>query len=311
MMTEYKVEFSKNGYCRTETVPAAVISESTKQYNEPLMVPGFGAQPVHVKEWVAANDNVATKVGGKVAGGQYIGLRRHLGEVPGENERAEGWFDRGSYGESAPPAELATTTFGPLEEYHSVLYSPPARTGDFMQTYTGRKFWPVDPKADEVFIEDIAHSLSLQCRYAGHCHQFYSVAEHSVLMARKLRWEGGVEAALWALMHDASEAYLVDIPRPVKPSLIGYKEAEARVMAAICGRFSLGAEMPAIVHEYDTRIIGDELVNMAPMDWHARYDNPIGVTLKYWSPAKAEAEFLATFAALMDGRAGELRRVAA
>jgi hypothetical protein len=224
--------------------------------------------------------------------------------------------------------EVVTTTFGPLDKYVPAndnhqgggyiglrrgeqmrkalvergIY-PPERHGDFMQTFLGRKFWPMDPRADEVFIEDIAHSLSLQCRYAGHCHRFYSVAEHSVLMARHLRWEG-VDVALWALLHDASEAYLVDIPRPVKPYLGGYKEAEAKVMAVVAERFDLAPEMPAVVHDADNRIIADELANMTPMDWHARYaGQELGVQLRYWSPARASEEFMATFTALMDCRA--------
>jgi uncharacterized protein len=178
----------------------------------------------------------------------------------------------------------------------------PARVGDWMQTYTGRKFWPLSPQPEEVFIEDIAHSLSMQCRYAGHCKQFYSVAEHSVHLARHLRWEG-VEVALWALLHDASEAYLVDVPRPVKPFLAGYKDAERQVMAAITRRFNMQEEMPAIVHDADNRIIGDELVNLLPMAWHARYDNPLGVNIRCWYPWQAKEEFLATFEALMDCRA--------
>ncbi|MBX5010916.1 hypothetical protein HJB67_13225 [Rhizobium lentis] len=171
-----------------------------------------------------------------------------------------------------------------------------------MQTASGRKFWPMDPKPDEVFIEDIAHALSLQCRYAGHCLRFYSVAEHCVLMARHLRWEG-VDVALWALLHDASEAYLVDVPRPVKPYLDGYKPAEAKVMAAIARRFQIAAEMPAEVHDADNRIIADELVNLVPMDWHGKHNEPLGVRLRYWSPEKAKEEFLATFEALMECRA--------
>jgi hypothetical protein len=229
--------------------------------------------------------------------------------------------------------DIATTTFGPLDKYIPANDNVPidesgasagfglaprsgqyigltrpsspdgGRYGSFMQTYTGRKFWSMDPRADEVFIEDIAHSLAMQSRYAGHCVRFYSVAEHCVLMARKLRWEG-VDVALWALMHDASEAYLVDVPRPVKPFLTGYKAAEAKVMAAVCDRYGLPHEMPAAVHEADDRIIGDELVNLVPMDWHASYaGKKLGVTLKYWSPEKAEEEFMATFDALMDNRA--------
>ncbi|WP_080662516.1 HNH endonuclease [Sinorhizobium meliloti] len=180
--------------------------------------------------------------------------------------------------------------------------APVERVGQWMQTYTGRKFWPMDPRADEVFIEDIAHSLSLQCRYAGHCLRFYSVAEHSVHLARHLRWQG-VDVALWALLHDASETYLVDVPRPVKPHLAGYKDAEAKVMAAVCERFGLAAEMPKQVHDADNRIIGDELVNLAPMEWHARYTDPLGVNIRCWYPEQAREEFLATFEALMDCRA--------
>ena len=159
----------------------------------------------------------------------------------------------------------------------------------------------MDPRADEVFIEDIAHSLSMQCRYAGHCLRYYTVAEHSVLMARHLRSEG-VDIALWALLHDASEAYLVDVPRPVKPYLNGYKAAENQVMAAVCQRFGLHWVMPPAVHEADERIIADELVNLVPMDWHGKHRNPLGVKLQYWSPENAKAEFMATFEALMDAR---------
>jgi uncharacterized protein len=216
--------------------------------------------------------------------------------------------------------DVAAETFGPLEKYvpandnragayaasgtHHVTPRPAfdERVGDWMQTYSGRKFWPLDPRPEEVFIEDIAHSLSLQSRYAGHCERFYSVAEHSVHLARHLRWEG-VEVALWALLHDASEAYLVDVPRPVKPFLVGYKDAERQVMAAITRRFNLPEEMPTAVHDADNRIIGDELVNMAPMEWHARYDNPLGVRIRCWYPRQAKEEFLATFEALMDCRA--------
>lgn len=219
--------------------------------------------------------------------------------------------------ESPVPAELATTTFAPLEPANDNdrglyvgLRRPSStdsgqreRNGDFMQTATGRKFWPMDPHADEIFIEDIAHSLSMQCRYAGHCLRFYSVAEHSVLIARHLAASHAPEVALWGLLHDASEAYLIDVPRPVKPYLTGYKMAEAKVMEVVCRRFGLAPfDMPPEVHEADERIIADELVNLVPMDWHARHDKPLSVRLRYWTPEKAREEFMATFEALT-GRA--------
>ncbi|MDR5008327.1 hypothetical protein RGK87_04805 [Agrobacterium fabacearum] len=178
----------------------------------------------------------------------------------------------------------------------------PPRTGDFMQTFTGRKYWPCDPRAHEVYIEDIAHSLSLQCRYAGHVLRFYSVAEHSVLIARYLSATHAPEVALAGLLHDAPEAYCVDIPRPLKPYLTNYKGIEQKNWLAIAARYGLPAELPDEVHDADNRIIADELVNLVPMPWHARHNNPLGVTLRYWSPEKAEAEFMATFDALMAGR---------
>lgn len=264
-----------------------------------FMVPGMGAQPVPVKECVAANDNHP----------DWDGIARDavdrfptVHETLAKSER--GPLELPPFTQFQPHVdfELAETTFAPLEELPAnpiaaSIAGITARHGDFMQTYTGRQFFPMDPKPNEVCIRDIAHSLSLQCRYAGHCRRFYSVAEHSVHIAR---WLVGVapEAALWGLLHDASEAYLIDVPRPVKPFLTGYKAAEAKVMAAVCARFGLPIEMPAAVHEADERIIADELVNLVPMSWHARHDDPLGVTLRYWSPAEAEEEFLETFKAL-------------
>lgn len=183
----------------------------------------------------------------------------------------------------------------------------PARKGDWMQTFTGRQFWPLDPDPAHIAIEDIAHALAMSCRYGGHSLRFYSVAEHSVLMARWLasypRPWGSTAIPLWALLHDASEAYLADVPRPLKRHLPGYKEAEAKVMAAVCDKFGLPHDMPAEVHEADNRILADEIrQNMVPMDWHAKHDDPLGVHLEFWSPVRAEEEFLRLFEALTAGR---------
>ncbi len=194
--------------------------------------------------------------------------------------------------------ETLTTKFSPL-----YTYTPrPAndnRRGDFMQVYPAGKFWPLDPRPEEITIEAIAHSLGMQCRYAGHVSRFYSVAEHCVHIARwilKETWDYG--AALCGLLHDASEAFLVDVPRPIKSDLSNYKAIESRVMAKVCERFSLPVRLPDIVKEADDRIIGDEVALLAPMDWHKQHNNPLGVGLKCWTPAQAKEEFLATYAAL-------------
>lgn len=192
-------------------------------------------------------------------------------------------------------AEIATTTFGPLDKYVAANDNVPPRFGDWMQTYSGRQFWPMDPRSEEVHIEDIAHALRMQCRYAGHCILFYSVAEHSVHIAHWLLREYGPLTAMYGLLHDASEAYLVDVPRPVKPYLGGYKDAETKVQDAVHVRFGLGKGIPGVVKEADDRIIADELVNLRPMEWHKRFDDPIGAKIGCWKPIDAEDEFLSTY----------------
>jgi len=165
--------------------------------------------------------------------------------------------------------------------------------GDWIQTYSGRAFYPLDPHAEDVCIEDIAHALSQLCRFGGHCQRFYSVAEHSVLLSRYVA--PGFQ--LWALLHDASEAYLVDVPRPVKKQILGYVEAERRVMRAICERFRLDPLEPWAVKDADTRILADEarqLMVPPPMPW-AGDNNPLGVTLQFWDPLYARSEFLSRF----------------
>lgn len=168
--------------------------------------------------------------------------------------------------------------------------------GDWIQTAAGHQFWPIDPRASEIVIEDVAHALSLLCRFGGHCLRFYSVAEHSVLMARAV----SPENRAWALLHDATEAYLVDVPRPLKPFLVGYREAEDKIARAVCERFGLPLDMPAEVKAADTRILTDERQqNMAPAPkpWSTDTE-PLGVTLQFWSPEQAKREFLAELSAL-------------
>lgn len=104
---------------------------------------------------------------------------------------------------------------------------------EYIRTHTGRKFWPMDPWVTDIVIEDIGHALSNICRWGGHCGPFYSVAQHSVFVSDLL----APELALDGLLHDASEAYLLDLPKPIKQHLPGYEAAEARLLAVIAHRF--------------------------------------------------------------------------
>src|SRR5690349_18842227 len=99
-----------------------------------------------------------------------------------------------------------------------------SRTGDWIATFTGKRWFLTDPDPADVDIDDIAHALSMICRFGGHTKQFYSVAEHSVRVANAMEIAGcGALACLHGLIHDAPEAYLGDIVRPLKYSLTDYR----------------------------------------------------------------------------------------
>lgn len=176
--------------------------------------------------------------------------------------------------------------------------SDPARNGDWMLTATGGIFYPLDPLASEVRIEDIAQALSQICRFGGHTPEFYSVAQHSVLVSHAC----DPADALWGLLHDASEAYLADIIRPVKRHIVGYREAEARVMVAVCERFGLALEEPASVTIADGRVLGAEkrdILPHPPRVWDA--PDPINDRITPWPREEAKHRFLARFAELEGG----------
>lgn len=167
-------------------------------------------------------------------------------------------------------------------------------SGAWIQTYSGRKFFPWEPfLPDSINIVDIAHALSMICRYNGHCRFFYSVAEHSVHVSRHLP----PELQFAGLMHDASEAYLGDVPRPLKPQFDDYRAAEETITFAIAQRYGLPYPEHPEVKRVDTAILADEqpvLMPNVPADWGLT-EPPLGVTIEGWPPERAKAEFLRRF----------------
>lgn len=140
------------------------------------------------------------------------------------------------------------------------------RNGDWMQTYTGKQYWPIDPRPEDVCIEDIAHALSNLCRYAGHCTKFYSVAEHSVYVSLIVP----PEYALQALLHDATEAYIVDVPRPLKRWIKGYADIEEMNWHAIAECFGLPVQMHQSVKDADNAVLLAEkeyIMGPQPAPW--------------------------------------------
>ena len=122
-------------------------------------------------------------------------------------------------------------------------------------TYTGAHFAPTEPAPEGVRIQDVAHALSLLCRGNGHVKQFFSVGQHCLHCAREAKARGwGSRVALACLLHDASEAYLSDVPRPFKASLPEYRVLEDRLLAVIYQKFlgsPLTAREAALVKQVD------------------------------------------------------------
>jgi len=161
---------------------------------------------------------------------------------------------------------------------------------DWIQTFTGARFRPLAPDPADIEIRDIAHALSLQCRFNGQCAAFYSVAEHSVRVARSLP----DELALWGLLHDAAEAYLGDMPRPVKAQMPSFEEAEDRLLRLIVESFGLSWPMPPEVDHADLVMLATEardVFGVSPESWGLRFD-PLPETIHPMRAAEAERRFL-------------------
>lgn len=178
----------------------------------------------------------------------------------------------------------------------------------WIQTYTGKAVdfdKPITP--DVICLEDIAHALAMQCRFNGHCLRFYSIAEHSVYVAERVDelWEieNGVEAPpivrKWALLHDAAEAYVGDMVRPLKhsPNLTTFRDYERTVLSAIEIKF-VSATPPKAVRDMITRADlellateRDKIMAAPPQPWDPLPD-PLDVCIHCLLPESAEAMFI-------------------
>jgi len=174
--------------------------------------------------------------------------------------------------------------------------------GHYFRTYTDRRVDLFEPKTSEISIFDIARSLSQQCRFLGHTTRFYSVAQHSILVSQLVPNED----ALWGLLHDASEAYTGDLPRPFKGLLemVQYRLAEGRLMVTICDRYNLRPEMPRSVDLADRAMLATEfrdVTTMTDVEW---IKNECGLAplpnlkIEPWLPKMAETRFLDRFTEL-------------
>jgi hypothetical protein len=176
------------------------------------------------------------------------------------------------------------------------------RKGDWMQTATGGMYWPVDPHWSEVNIVDIALSLSKLCRFGGHCGpDLYSVAEHSVLVSHCVP----EEFAMQALLHDATEAYCMDIPRPLKKHIEGYAVIEERNWKAIALKFNLPYVLDKSVKTADNAVLAAEKqrVMVKARKWHMEDEIvPAMVPIRCLQPHAAAVYFLTRYYGILEAR---------
>lgn len=191
-------------------------------------------------------------------------------------------------------------------------------TDSWMQTFTGKAFNIFDPQEGSVCIEDIAHALSMRCRFNGHCKRFYSVAEHSTLMARahKIATHHPIMREITEcdqrglLMHDITEAYLPDVVRPIKSHLQiwtpqgieSFKEFEVGLLHDLLRLLQLDKHACAtgpVIQEIDGAMLATEAVNREllsePEERWGLLPDPLDVKIQFWCPGEAEGQFLHEF----------------
>lgn len=169
--------------------------------------------------------------------------------------------------------------------------------GPWTQTYSGRQFFYLDPRPEDISLVDIAAALSKLNRFTGHTMRFYSVAQHSIHVAENLR-EYGEEVVRHGLMHDAAEAYIGDIATPLK-KLLGHtiRDLEASIADAIYEKYGLvGSDIliETLVRTADARMLvteRDQLLGGESAPWGIEAD-PYKMTITPMDHGRACYEFM-------------------
>lgn len=184
----------------------------------------------------------------------------------------------------------------------------------WIQTQSGQQFFPFDPFRNEYRIEDIAHALGNICRFAGHTKEFYSVAQHCVLVSENVL----PEFSRWGLLHDAAEAYFGDLPSPIKSIMPEYHAVEHQTAVLIADAFgiTLDPEMELAVKMVDRLVFWAEVAQlMQPVHPDLRHqmkevgvgDQGPDIKITPLAPAQASALFLNRFQELWPDKNKESR----
>jgi 5'-deoxynucleotidase YfbR-like HD superfamily hydrolase len=189
----------------------------------------------------------------------------------------------------------------------------------WIQTYTGRAFDLLNPRPEQIDVLDIAHALSNLCRFTGHVREFYSVAQHSCLVAEIVSdlWRAGPHSRpcpeivlLAALLHDAPEAYIGDVSTPLKRAVRGegqlseYDVIEERIAGAVLHRFLWRGATPnesvtTLIKRADMIALATEHAALfdgpTPRPWGLELPQPWPYKIEPWAPAMAQVQFLQAF----------------
>ena len=161
-----------------------------------------------------------------------------------------------------------------------------------ISTRSGRRLYLHNPSPSQILIDDIAHGLAHQCRFNGQTNQFYSVAQHSVIVASILP----PELKLAGLLHDAAEAYLGDIVQPLKELLPDFAEIESRFAEVIGDRFNVDLKHNDAIKKADLIALATERRDLMPMEiveWESLIGvMPLNKSIYPLSPEKAKARFI-------------------
>ncbi|MCP5267482.1 MAG: phosphohydrolase [Zoogloeaceae bacterium] len=162
----------------------------------------------------------------------------------------------------------------------------------YVSTHLGHRFQPLAPRSEDVVIEDIAHGLAFQCRFNGQTQHFYSVAQHSLIVASLVP----KRLALAALLHDAAEAYLGDMVKPLKILFPEFSRIEASVMAVIGERFGVDGFTDPLIKRADLIALATEKRDLMPHSCEAWESlngiAPLPSRIAALPPQAAKQEFL-------------------
>lgn len=182
----------------------------------------------------------------------------------------------------------------------------------WMQTYSGKIYTIAKPDPEQICLEDIARSLSKQCRFAGHSTRFYSVAEHSIHVCDRVKQllnnmyseEEERLTLLRALLHDAAEAYLLDVPRPLKeaPGMIFYRRKHNETLKVILNKYGLYQHTNStsfhtathVIQHADNELLATEKVQVMapePQGWGSLPES-LDISLPCWSHDEAYKVFI-------------------